>query len=157
MQNSIKVKRTVIIFLLLHTAIILMLAFVFGRGSLRAADPSILAAAVAAAVAITLYTAYRITENINEKIERQAKSMAQYAQYLQTRTQDLDNYAVELKRWASDMNEQQKALQQRVRVINDYGNRMNELVEKMNAPKERPAQHVGVVKQAAYGADRKTG
>ena len=135
MQNSISVKRAVYIFLLPHTAIILMLAFLLKRNEPLDTNPALLFAGIALAVAITIYTAYRITESINEKIQDRVKKMVQYAEYLQTRTRDLDNYAVELKQWASDMNKQQVVLAQRVRMINEYGNKMNELAGMMNAPK----------------------
>ncbi len=132
MQNSTMIKRVVCLFLVLHTAIILMLAFVFKRGEALGADPVILVAGILLVVAITIYTAYRITETIKEKLELRVRKMAEYAEYLQSRTRDLDNYAVELKRWAEEMNKQQAVLKQRVRVINEYGNRMNELAVLMD-------------------------
>ncbi len=137
MQNSASIKRAVLIFLIVHTSIILLLAFLLKRDGTPNNDPVVFIASIAVAVAITIYTAYRITESINEKIEHRAKTMAQYAAYLQTRTKDLDNYAVELKQWASDMSKQQIVLQQRVRLINDYGNKMNELAGRMTKKEEQ--------------------
>ncbi len=132
MQNLTMIKRVVLMFLVLHTAIILMLALVFKRGEALEADPVILVAGILLVVAITIYTAYRIIETIKEKLELRVRKMAEYAEYLQSRTRDLDNYAVELKRWAEEMNKQQAVLKQRVRVINEYGNRMNELAVMMD-------------------------
>ncbi len=139
MQNSIPTRRAVLIFLVLHTAIILMLSFILKRSDAPDANPVILIASIAVIIATTLYTAHRITESINEKIERRANKIAQYAERLQTKANDLDNYASELKRWASDMTHQQMALQQRVLMINDYGNRMNELAGRMSASSGRQA------------------
>ncbi len=139
MKKSIPVKHAVLLFLALHTAIILMFAYVFKHNEPMNTDPAFIAAAIAVIVAITLYTAYRITESIKEKIERRALRMAQYFEYLQARSKDLDSYAAELKQWASDMSKQQIVLQQRVEMINDYGNRMNELAMRLDVANSHTA------------------
>ncbi len=123
MRNPFPYKRTVFIFLSLHTAIIIMPALLAARE-----DIPLLAiiCGIAAAVALTIFTAHNIIH----------RSLARQAQELQAKTKALDNYAVELRLWAGEMSDQKRALKERVDLINEYSERLNELLSMIEIAKE---------------------
>ncbi len=123
MENPFMLKRTVFIFLVLHTAIIAMLSLLAARSD---TPPVTIIVAIAAAVAITIYTAHNIIH----------RSLARQAQELQAKTKALDNYAVELRLWAGEMSDQKRALKERVDLINEYSERLNELLSMIEIAKE---------------------
>ncbi len=132
MFDSIHIRRIVTVFLASHTAIILMLLFFVLRCEVSSGNTVAIVASIVLAVAITLYTAYRIIQSIKEKVESCAQRLNKNAIQLDDKSVYLKKRAAELKQWASDMNEQQLHLQQRVDLINRYGNRITELVAEMN-------------------------
>ena len=132
MLKPISVMRTVAIFLALHTATIFMLVFLVVYDKTPSGSMLAIAASIVVAITITIYTAYRISLSINEKLESNAKNLASFAKQLQTKAVGLEDYADELKKWASEMKEQQKKLQRRIDLINKYGNRLTELVAVMD-------------------------
>ncbi len=132
MLKPISVMRTVAIFLALHTATIFMLVFFVVYGKTPSGSMLAMVASIVVAITITIYTAYRISLSINEKLEGNAKNLASFAKQLQTKAVGLEDYAEELKKWASEMKEQQQKLQRRIDLINRYGNRLTELVAVMD-------------------------
>ncbi len=140
MIKPISVRRIVAIFLALHTATILILALIVVYGGAKAGNTFTIPGSILLAIAVTLYTAYRISHSIKEKIEGSAKSLDNYSKQLHTKAEDLEDYAVELKKWAGDMKEQQLRLQRRVDLINMYGTRLTELVAAMDKAEDQERQ-----------------
>ncbi len=132
MFDSVHIRRIVTVFLVSHTAIILMLLFFVLRCEVPSGNTVAIVASIVLAVAITLYTAYRIIQSIKEKIEGCAQRLNKNAKHLNEKSVNLKKRAAELMQWANDMNEQQLHLQQRVDLINKYGNRITELVAEMD-------------------------
>ncbi len=137
MNNSISVGRTVAVFLALHTAMILMLAFLVVHGAAPSVNMFTIIGIILLALAATLYTAYRISQSIKDQIQGSAKALDNYSKQLHSKALDLEDYAAELKKWASDMQEQQQRLARRVDSINKYGKRLTELVEAMDKAEDQ--------------------
>ncbi len=123
MQNHAPFKRTVFLCLLLHTAIIMMLALLFAR--MDAGAPVIMIS-IAAGVALTVYTAHNIIH----------KSLERHAQDLQNRTKALNKYVIELRLWAGEMSDHKRELQKKVETLNEYNSKIDKLITIIEASKE---------------------
>ncbi len=123
MRSPIPYKRSVFVFLFLHTAIIVLLALM----AVHEDTPRLaIILGIAGAVALTVYTAYNIIH----------KSLARHAQELQERMKALDDYAIELRLWAGEMSDQKRELQQRADTINEYSDRIKYMIRMIEASKE---------------------
>ena len=83
MKNSISVKHIVVVFLIAHTAVILLLVFLVLRAIIPSIHPLLIVAGIALGTAISLYTADRIIHHVNAIVANGAKGLTKYAKELQ--------------------------------------------------------------------------
>ncbi len=144
MRKTFWGRHPVFIFLLLHMAIVVLLAYTGIAIINRTGNLRMTAILIAAGGSITIYTTIKINRSLNEEIvrrgneeiSRRSKSLNEFSEGLKEISVNLDKYARDLERRENIIEEQQVELRQKVGVLNNYGLMMSELVAAIDSYQE---------------------
>ncbi len=128
MKKTWPVIHYVIICLLLHTAIIIFLAYIAIQGALQSTGSWFILAFFSGAVATTAYTVIKIRTRIHIEHLLHNKALAQNSAIIQNASEKLIEYAGKLNQRESIMNERQDKFDKHANMLNDYSKIINELV-----------------------------
>ncbi len=121
MRKSNLYDRSVMLFTVLHTAIVIMLIFILIFGAMPTGNAILTVFLIASVLAVTVYTSRKTSCLLRDEMDFQKKDLMKCASILQAESAKLDSRE-------RMMDERQIAFERNVALIGDYGRKMTDLV-----------------------------